>query len=574
MSEAPPPASGSVTERFSRSVISFRGDKSLSVDQLYHTAAAIRRMLETRSGRNWGVYVNSPFVQVASIIALQSLKRSTMLLPHAQPDFIEKIAPDFDGLLMDSPTAITNAIELPGLALLLEAGNSQTQKQMTDAWREPIGLLTSGSSGAPTQVFKSPAQIVSEVDMLEEKFGKLLSNGRGFHGTTSHQHLFGFTFRVMWPLLTGRAFSDVQIKFPGEVPRATAQHEQIVLISSPAFLSRACHLMDFAILAKSDLVAFSSGGPLGADTAVHFNRNTGISLVEIYGSTETGALASRVTTEYSNASWQPLPGVEVAIADRVLSSRAAHLPNGDWFETQDKAERSNDGGFTLLGRKDRIVKIADKRVSLTELERLLVALPEIEEARVFELDTDLLGAVLVPGESGWNRVREIGKDHFVRDVRGGLSNTLDRVTTPKRWRLVKSLPINAQGKIEQATLRGTFSNPEPGLDWRVLSADEEHWAGEIEVSEKLWVLDGHFPGNAIVPGVAQISWVVEAAKNAFDLDGFSGNLETVKFRSPIVPGNLIRLTLRIDRKARKVHFEMTNGNRSCSLGRLLLTPHG
>ncbi len=94
-------------------------------------------------------------------------------------------------------------------------------------------------------------------------------------------HLFGFTFRVMWPLLTGRAFSDLQIKFPGEVSRATRHYERIVLISSPAFLSRACHLMDFAVLAKSYLLAFSSGGPLGTETAVHFNRNSGISLVEL-----------------------------------------------------------------------------------------------------------------------------------------------------------------------------------------------------------------------------------------------------------------------------------------------------
>ena len=77
---------------------------------------------------------------------------------------------------------------------------------------------------------------------------------------------------------------------------------------------------------------------------------------------------------------------------------------------------------------------------------------------------------------------------------------------------------------------------------------------------------------AIVPGVAQISWVAAVVKNSFGLGNLSGSLEAVKFRSPIIPGNIIRLTLRIDRKTNKVHFEITHGDRSCCLGRLLLNP--
>ncbi len=560
-----------IDAKFSHPVISFRGDRPLSADELHNTAAAIRQILEVHDGRNWGVHVDSPFVQVATLIALQSMNRSVVLLPHAQPDFIAGIAGEFDGLLLDSAVEGIKSIELPDLEILLEQGRTLTP--LSSAWQQTIGLMTSGSSGKPTQVFKTPAQILSEIDMLEAAFGHLLSGERVFHGTTSHQHLFGFTFRVMWPLLTGRTFSDTQIRFPGEVSQSARLDKKAVLISSPAFLSRARQLIDLPQLSANNLTAFSSGGPLDTDTALHFNQNSGITLVEIYGSTETGALASRVTESRSDTPWLPLPGVNVDVdVDGILLVQAPHLPNGSWYKTEDKVALGANGGFALLGRKDRIVKIADKRVSLTELERLLMERPEISEARVFELETGILGVVLIPSESGWSHVRETGKDHFLRDIRNHLSRTVDRVTTPKRWRLLKRMPVNAQGKTELMTLRAAFFNTQIDPDWRVITADVDSWVAETEITLKLSVLDGHFPNNPIVPGIAQISWVAAAAEQAFGLTNFSGSMEAVKFRSPIIPGDDIRLTLRVDRSTNKVHFEITHGEVSCCLGRMLLNP--
>ncbi len=572
MTEDPAPAVAPIESRFSPLVISFRGDEPLNVDQLHRTAASIRQYLESYRGQNWGVHVESPFLQVATIIALQSMNRSAVLLPHAQPDFIARVASEFDGLILNSLVDENNAIGLPDLETLLVEGRSF--EPLKSEWRQPIGFLTSGSSGKPTQVMKTPAQILLEVDMLEQAFGQLFCGEQVFYGTTSHQHLYGFTFRVMWPLLTGRPFSDTQIRFPGEVSRSKRLRRQIVLISSPAFLSRTRQLIDLPQLATSNLLAFSSGGPLDNATAVYFNQHSVISLVEIYGSTETGALASRVTTDQADTPWLPLPGVDVDIADGVLSARAPHLPNSNWFKTEDNAKFSTGIGFTLLGRKDRIVKIADKRVSLTELERLLVERLEIDAARVFELDTGTLGAALVPAESGWVRVLEMGKGRFIRDIRDHLSRTVDRVTVPKRWRLLKRLPLNAQEKIELETLHAAFSDTRSDLDWHVISSDSDCWVGETEITANLSVLDGHFPNYPIVPGVAQITWAATAAKSAFSLANISGSLEAVEFRSPIIPGNVIRLTLRVDRNANKVHFEIAHGDRSCCLGRLLFNSDG
>ncbi|HEX7341997.1 MAG TPA: hypothetical protein VF269_06950 [Rhodanobacteraceae bacterium] len=82
-------------------------------------------------------------------------------------------------------------------------------------------------------------------------------------------------------------------------------------------------------------------------------------------------------------------------------------------------------------------------------------------------------------------------------------------------------------------------------------------AGAIELDFTLgadcpW-LDGHFPGQPILPGVVQIGW---AAHYAAELAGRVDppvQLERIKFKHPILPG--ARLTLRLLAKGTKVHYE-------------------
>ena len=62
------------------------------------------------------------------------------------------------------------------------------------------------------------------------------------------------------------------------------------------------------------------------------------------------------------------------IVDAQLEVTSPHLPNADWWRTQDRVEADAGGGFRLLGRADRIVKVEERRVSLTALERQLLAL--------------------------------------------------------------------------------------------------------------------------------------------------------------------------------------------------------
>jgi len=550
--------------------IAIADGRTISARELFVAASAVRRQVEGAADGTWGIHASSPLQLIAALTALQSLNRNAVLLPYAEVEYLESIGQSFAGILTESTPCTSNAAQLQPLNVLFNEGRGE--RPLICKWQHPIGVMTSGSAGTPITVFRTPPQILAETDMLERAFGHRIDANRVFHGTTNHQHLYGFCFRVMWPLLSGRLFADTQIRVPGDVSRAIKADKHIVLISSPAFLSQARHLMDFERLSAANLIGFSSGSLLDADTATHFNANRRIELIEIYGSTETGAVASRVTKTIPAPSWRPLPEIEIDIRDDILNVRGRQLPVSDWYVTADRAEWLDDGGFELIGRTDRIVKVADKRVSLTELERLTAARADINDARVILLDSGVLGCVVVPSDVGWAALQQQGKALFVRAIRDDLIGAVDRVTAPKRWRVVKRLPVNTQGKVELALLQQLFQNTPATPAWDIVLHDGDHWIGEAEITPNLPQLAGHFPGEPIVPGVAQIAWAARTAREAFGLDELTGNMEVIKFRNPIRPGVRVQLSLRLDRIKGKVHFEIADGEQSYTIGRLLTKP--
>lgn len=558
-----PPAREQKIDTDSR-LIALRGEIPRTRADLAHAAAAIRASLPAGTGGDWAVSFQSPFLLLAALHALQSVDARALLLPHKQPQLLERLTETCAGFIADEPLTVPGIV-LPQLETLIAGGSERIELDHT--WQADIGLLTSGSTGEPTIVFKTPAQFAAETDVLEATFGAEIEQDRVFCGTTSPQHLFGFTFRVMWPYLTGRPLADGQIRIPGEVGAAVRAHGRIVLISSPAFLSRAQSLFDYSELGDSRLISFSAGAPLDPAVSMRFNAEPGIRLIEIYGSTETGALAARISTESKPPPWQPLAGVRIEQEDGLLVAQGTHLPAPGRLKTEDQISMTGQG-FHLRGRRDRIAKVADKRVSLTQLEKLLLEKEQVQEARVLQLAGGELGAVLVPSSMGWSQIAAAGKPSFCNELRDALCRSVERVTTPKRWRLVKRMPIDTQGKLVQTRLISLF---EPSVDhpiWKEVDYDQKHWRGVARISSTLAVFDGHFPGHPIVPGVAQVHWAAEKAREVFDLPTLQGSLKSVKFTNPIRPEVNLQLTLALNSDG-SVAFEYRSADRAYSSGRIV-----
>jgi 3-hydroxymyristoyl/3-hydroxydecanoyl-(acyl carrier protein) dehydratase len=63
------------------------------------------------------------------------------------------------------------------------------------------------------------------------------------------------------------------------------------------------------------------------------------------------------------------------------------------------------------------------------------------------------------------------------------------------------------------------------------------------VPDNLDYFAGHFPDQAVLPGVVQVHWVGELAKRFFAVSGFS-ELKSIKFSSMVLPNQDIELTLK------------------------------
>ena len=79
-----------------------------------------------------------------------------------------------------------------------------------------------------------------------------------------------------------------------------------------------------------------------------------------------------------------------------------------------------------------------------------------------------------------------------------------------------------------------------------------------------WFLDGHFPGNPVVPGVilcemmAQASSVIIAEKSSECIPYFTG-LDKVKFRSKVLPGDTFEIKCELTDHKRNFYFAKGKG---------------
>ena len=431
-----------------------------------------------------------------------------------------------------------------------------------------LSLCTSGSSGEPKRIDKSLRQLANEVEALEQLWGADLGQAC-IIGSVATQHIYGLLFRVLWPLCAGRGFVRKQLAFPEDLQRASREHQAFAWVASPALLKRMGDNLDWPALSAVRRV-FSSGGALPADAAQSLQQRLQQWPTEILGSSETGGIAWRQGASL----WQPFAGVELnQDADGALLIASPYLPAGHVEHTADAASIAADGRFELLGRLDRIVKLEEKRISLPMLEQALVAHDWVAEARlgVVQENRAVLGALLVLSEEGLFALREHGRRSLTEALRKHLSEHCEALALPRRWRLVRQMPLNSQGKLPQADIDALLLAPRPKAP-QVLEQVETagEWSLQLAVPADLAYFSGHFPKAPVLPGVVQVEWALQLGQQLLELPGKFAGMEVLKFQQLVRPGDEIQLHLRFDRERGKLYFAYRNDTATCSSGRILL----
>lgn len=435
-----------------------------------------------------------------------------------------------------------------------------------------LTLCTSGSSGEPKLIEKNLQQLANEVTALEQLWGDSMGSAVVV-ASVSAQHIYGLLFRVLWPLCAGRTFLRRAQPFSEDIQCASLAHPDFIWVASPALLKRMSDNLDWQALRRVRKV-FSSGGALPPEAAQSLLTRLHQFPCEIYGSSETGGIAWRQGGEH----WQPFAGVEVGLsAEGALTLTSPYLPAGQREETADAAEITDDGRFLLRARLDRIIKLEEKRISLPMLEHALNSHAWVSDSRVGMLHKGraFLGALIALSPAGLHALRNNGRRAVTQALRNHLSEHVEPIALPRRWRLATELPYNNQGKLAQSHVEQLLDAPRPKqitADTVTESAGE--YMLELRVPIDLAHFSGHFSTTPVVPGVVQIDWVMLLARQLFTaLPARFVGMEVLKFQQLMRPGDAIQLTLRFDINRSKLYFAFSHNNAPCSSGRILLADH-
>jgi acyl-coenzyme A synthetase/AMP-(fatty) acid ligase/3-hydroxymyristoyl/3-hydroxydecanoyl-(acyl carrier protein) dehydratase len=515
-----------------------------------------------RGGQRVAIYFDDGYDFGCALFGAWHAGKLPVLPGDAQPATLERLLPQVDACAGDLPGALAPAAE-GGSLRELDLGETRLE------------IYTSGSSGQPLAIHKRLAQLDSEVQHLEAVFGARLDNGGPavVHATVSHQHIYGLLFLTLWPLAAGRCVEVQKIEYPEQMAERLGR-EPSVLVSSPAHLKRLPEAIAWTA-ARSQLRAiFSSGGPLPPESSQQAFALLDQSPAEVYGSSETGGVAWRQRAFHGDT-WTPLPGVQWRLKDETLCVQSSHLDGDDWWETSDRAKAVEGGRFLLQGRADRIVKIEEKRVSLVAMEEALLATGLIVEARTLLVPGDAgprLAVVGVPSAQGWELLQAKGKRGLNDQLRAQLLRGFERVVLPRRFRYLRELPVNTQGKATEALLLPLFQPELPQAEWRERRAPQA--AVILDIVPQLRVFDGHFAGTPVLAGVVQLDWAITLGRQAFALPPRFLRAEQLKFQMPVLPPLQLELALEWKAEANALQFRFSSQRGVHSSGRLVFGDAG
>lgn len=352
-------------------------------------------------------------------------------------------------VLSDRPLALPPGRE--NLVLKNDSAPSSLPALFSREVHQPfLWLFTGGSTGRPKVWSKTPLNLVGEAIYLRDTFK--LKAGDTIVAAVPPYHIYGLLFSVLLPWVSqARVVNQVPF-YPQEIRSALQQYRGSVLIGSPAHYQA---LAQVPLESPSLKIAFSSGGFLDPDHGIGFFRRNRVGIVEAYGSTETGGVATRRYAE-GQKTWTPFALLQVKVAEERLLVASPFLSpdlpkerNG-FFKTGDRAVESPDGTFTLLGRADDIVKIGGNRIDIVEIEQKLKGLAEIDDAFVFALPV---------AEGRENEIAALIVSSLENsELRSLLASVLSALEMPRRLKKVERIPVSAAGKRDRQAALALLQN--------------------------------------------------------------------------------------------------------------------
>lgn len=489
-------------------------------------------ILSAHQGNRWAVYHADAFEFSAILFALWQLDRTACIPSDNCSGTVERLSGYVDGFIGDFPA---------GLTYKDMVGNKvQSWRALPDDFIA-LEIYTSGSTGEPQAIAKTISQLDLEIATLESQWPS--RQEAVVLTTVSHQHLYGITFRLLWPLSAGQAFARLLCEYSEDVFHQALHYAKFSLVSSPSHLSRMTTGVAWSELSERCQYIISSAAALSKKDSINVSKLLNAPVREIYGSSETGVIAWRIQQEDEGlALWQALPRVELAEgSDKLLSVNSPFVGQNTALTLSDQVLFHSKDKFELLGRKDSIVKVEGKRVSLTAVETCLRSHDWVKDIKALIVTRKRVEVVvaLQLSPAGDAQLMLLGRKSVIAVLKKHLTSDFEAVVLPRKWRFIDVMPYNKQGKLPVSTLQCLFEQ-KPTIKWPKITSIttlEKSVSIHCHIPETLLYFDGHFADNPILPGVTQIHWAEKYGRQLLSINARFKSLEMIKFLQ-IIPPNI------------------------------------
>jgi acyl-coenzyme A synthetase/AMP-(fatty) acid ligase len=290
---------------------------------------------------------------------------------------------------------------------------------------------------------------LGEIDCLDLR----ARPGMAVLGTVPPQHSYGLESTVLMVMQGGLALHARRPFFPADI-RAdlAALPRPRCLVTTPAHLR--VLLAEPDDLPAADFLLCATA-PLSPQLAARAEARFAAPLLEIYGCTEAGQVATRRTVETDE--WRTLPAVTLRTDSQGTWVKGGHVETevllADVIELRGRAR------FLLHGRTADLVNIAGKRTSLAHLNYHLNSIEGVRD-----------GVFVTPEEEGEAVARlmafVVAPGHTSETLTNALRQRIDAAFLPRPLCIVDALPRSATGKLPRQSLNqiaaGLGSRPEQG----------------------------------------------------------------------------------------------------------------
>ena len=361
-----------------------------------------------------------------------------------------------DGPSGDDAMAFSDALEAQG------AGVARGGPE------DPLLLVyTSGTTGRPK------GAVLTQDAILFNALNAIHMHGMGADDVILSVlplfHVGGLNIQTMPAFLCGASVIVHETFDPLRALMDIARWRASLTLHVPATLQAMMALPEWRTADISTLRALATGSTIVPLPLIEAVQERGVSVIQIYGATETGPVCIYQTPREALSSTGSIgrQGLhsEIRLVDEAgrevaqgksgeILVRGRHLARGywndpenpafrdGWFHTGDMASRDENGLLWFRGRKKTMIISGGENIYPAEIEQALMRIPGVAACAVAGIPHDRWGetpaALIVPQE---------GASLDARDIRAALEGTLARYKLPGRIEFAPHLPRNAMGKV-------------------------------------------------------------------------------------------------------------------------------